>query len=75
MWVCAQSRPALYYPMYCSPQGSSVHEILRQEYWHGLPLPTPGDLPNQGIEPVSPALAGSFFTTKPSMKLPKSIRR
>ena len=37
----------------------------RQEYWSGLPLPSPRDLPNPGIEPVSPALAGRFFTTEP----------
>ena len=39
-------------------------EFPRQEYCSGLLLPTPGDLPNPGIEPVSlasPALAGSFF--------------
>ena len=30
----------------------------RQEYWGGLPFPSPGDHPNPGIEPVSPALAG-----------------
>ena len=38
----------------------------RHEYWSGLPFPTPGDLPDPGIEPtslVSPALAGGFFTT------------
>ena len=38
----------------------------RQEYWHGLPFPSPGDLPHAGIERVSlasPALAGRFFTT------------
>ena len=38
----------------------------RQEYWSGLPLLLPGDLPNSGIEPASltsPALAGKFFTT------------
>ena len=35
----------------------------RQEYWSGLPLSTPGDLPEPGIEPTSPALAGRFFTT------------
>ena len=35
----------------------------RQEYWSGLPCPPPGDLPNPGIEPMSPALAGVFFTT------------
>jgi len=31
-------------------------EFSRQEYWSGLPLPSPGDLPNLGIEPGSPAL-------------------
>ena len=34
----------------------------RQEYWSGLPLPAPGDLPDPEIEPVPPALAGGFFT-------------
>ena len=34
----------------------------RQEYWSGLTFPPPGDLPDPGIEPRSPALAGSFFT-------------
>ena len=38
----------------------------RQEYWSGLPFPYPGDLPNPGIEPTSPALAGRFFTVEPS---------
>ena len=33
----------------------------RQEYWRELSFPSPGDLPNPGIEPVSPALAGRFF--------------
>ena len=37
----------------------------RQEYWSGLPFPSPGDLPNPGMEPASPALAGRFFTTEP----------
>ena len=49
-----------------SPPGASVHEILWQEYWGGLPFPIPGDLPDPGIKPVSlisPALAGGFFTT------------
>ena len=38
----------------------------RQEYWNGLSFPTPGGLPDPGIKPkspVSPALAGGFFTT------------
>ena len=37
----------------------------RQEYWCGLPFPSPGDLPEPGIEPASPALAGKFFTMEP----------
>ena len=38
----------------------------RQEYWSSLPFPTPGNLPDPGIEPKSPespALSGGFFTT------------
>ena len=40
----------------------------RQGFWSGLPFPPPGDLPNPGIEPKSPAtpaLAGGFLTTEP----------
>ena len=47
-------------------QASLSIEFSRQEYWSWLPLPTPGDLPDPGIEPVSlasPALAAGFFTT------------
>ena len=55
-----------------NPPGSSVHgSFPRQEYWSGLPFPTPGDLPNPGIEPTSltsPALAGRFFSTVPDGK-------
>ena len=35
----------------------------RQEHWSGLPCPPPGALPDPGIEPLSSALAGGFFTT------------
>ena len=41
-------------------------EFSREEYWSGLPFPSPGDLPDSGIELVSlasPALADWFFTT------------
>ena len=37
----------------------------RQEYWSGLPFPPPGHLPDPGIEPMSPASAGGFFTAEP----------
>ena len=41
----------------------------RQEYWSGLPLPSPGDLPGPGMKPKSPALAGRFFLpSEPSRK-------
>ena len=40
----------------------------RQEYWGGLPCPLPWDLPDPGIKPMSPALAGGFFTTEPPGK-------
>ena len=38
-------------------------ELYRQEHWSGLPFPSPGDLPDPGIEPASPALIGRLFTT------------
>ena len=37
----------------------------RHEYWSGLPFPSPGDLPDPGIEPTSPALTGGFFAEPP----------
>ena len=40
----------------------------RQEYWHELPFPFLGDLPDSGIEPAFPALVGRFFTTEPPGK-------
>ena len=43
---------------------SSVHWISRQEYWSGLPFPVLGNLPNPGTEPMSPELAGGFFTAE-----------
>ena len=46
-------------------------EFFRQQYWSGLPFPTPEDFPDPGIKPTSlasPALAGGFFTTAPPKK-------
>ena len=46
-------------------------EFIRQEYWSGLSFPPPGDLPEPGIKPTSPAdpaLASRFFTTEPAGK-------
>ena len=41
--------------MDCNLPGSSVHGISQQEYWSGWPLLSPGDLPDPGMELVSPA--------------------
>ena len=43
--------------------------LSRQECWSGLPCPPPGELPEPGIEPTSPALAGGLFTIDPPGKL------
>ena len=43
-------------------------EIPGQEYWSVLPFPTSRDLPDPGIEPMSPASAGGFCTTEPPEK-------
>ena len=58
---------------FCNPwtvvrQAPLSMRFPRQEYQSGLPFPSPGDLPGSGIEPVSLALAGRFFTTESSGK-------
>ena len=47
----------------------SMGFLSRQEYWSGLPIFPPGDLPTTRIKPVSPALAGRLFTTEPHRML------
>ena len=42
-------------------------EFSRQEYWSGLPFPSPGDLPDPGIEPRSPALEADVLTSEPAV--------
>ena len=60
--VCSvvQLCPTLRNPMDSSLPGSSVHWILRQEYYSGLPFPSPGYLPNPGIEPTAPTASPAF---------------
>ena len=56
--------------MDCSPPGSCVYDLSWQEHCSELPLPTPWDLYNSVIKPMSPvslALAGGFFTTEPQI--------
>ena len=57
-----QSCPTLCSSIDCSQTRLSM-EFSREEYWSGLPFPSPGDLPDPGTECMSPALTGGFFTT------------
>ena len=53
---------------YIAHQAPLSMEFFRQEYWSGLPLPSPGDLPNAGIESGSPALQVESLPSKPPGK-------
>ena len=56
-------------PWTIAGQASLSMEFSRQAYWSELPFPTPGDLPDPGIQSSLPALAGVlFFTTEPPGK-------
>ena len=51
-------------PWTVARQAPPSMEFSRQEYWSGLPFPSPGDLPNPGIEPRSPALQAEALTSE-----------
>ena len=75
MEVHAQLCPALVTPWTVACQAPLFVGFSRQEYWHGLPFPTPGDFPNPGIKPPSlesPALADRFFTNCTTWEAPYS---
>ena len=62
----AQSCPTLWDPMDCvAYQASPSMGFSRQEYWSGLPFPSPGDLPDPGIEPRSPAMRADALPSEP----------
>ena len=83
LWVCIYTYIYIYIfipfivikscPTFCdamdySLPGFSVHGISMQEYWSELPFPSPGYLPNPGMEPRSPALqAGSLPLATPEV--------
>ena len=54
--------------MDCSLPGFSVHGFSRQEYWSGLPFPSPGDLPDPGIGPESPTVEEGALQSEPPGK-------
>ena len=60
-----QSYPTLW-TLTC--QASRSMEFSRQEYWSGLPFPSPGDLPDPGIEPRFPALQADSLPSEPPGK-------
>ena len=76
-WLCMLSVQAQSFRL-CATHGLALQAPLsmgffRQEYWSGLPCPPPGDPPDPEIEPespVSPVLAGRFFTPEPPGKPP-----
>ena len=47
-----------------NPMDYTVRGFPKEEYWSGVPFPSPGDLPDSEIKPGSPASAGGFFTTE-----------
>ena len=52
-------------PWTVAHQAPPSMEFSRQEYWNGLPFPSPGDLPNPGIEPGSPTLQADALPSEP----------
>ena len=70
-----QSYPTLCDPIDGSPPGSAVSGVSRQERWSGLPFPSPGDLPDPGIEPGSRELQADALQSEPPGKTHKRLVR
>ena len=70
-WKCQPlSRVQLFVtPWTAAHQAPLSMEFSRQEYWSGLPFPSPGDLPHPGIKPRSPTLQAASLPTEPTGKL------
>ena len=66
-WSCTVVSDSLQ-PRDCSLSGSSIHGILQARILEWVPFPSPGDLPNPGIEPGSPALEADALTSEPPGK-------
>ena len=60
--VCAQLVSCVWFFVTAAHQAPLSTGFPRQEYWSRLLFPSPGDLPDAEAEPMSPALAGRFFT-------------
>ena len=65
-WTVELSRVQLFVtPSPIADQAPLSMGFSRQEYWSGMPFPSPGDLPGPGIEPGSPALQTDAFPSEP----------
>ena len=62
-------------PWIAASQAPVFMGFPRQEYWSGLPFPSPGALPISGIRPNFPALAGGFFITEPPGKYYSALKK
>ena len=71
--LVAQSSPTLCDPITVAYQAPLPVEFSKQEYWSGLPFPSPGDLPDSGIEPWSPALQADSLPSEPPGKPGRSL--
>ena len=58
-----------------APQAPSSMGFSRQEYWNGLPFPSPGDLPDPGIKPRSPALQADVLLSEPPGKPKRDAKK
>ena len=67
--LVAHSCPTLCNPTDCRGKVPLSMEFSRQKYWSGQPFPSPGDLPNPGIEPRYPTVQMGFFTSESPGKL------
>ena len=73
MKVKSLSRAQLFVtPWTVAYQAPQSMRFSRQEYWSGLPFPSPGDLPDPGIKPRSPVLESDALTSEPPGKLTRS---
>ena len=66
-WKCSSFSPVWLFatPWTLAPQAPPSMGFSRQEYWSGLPFPSPGDLPNPGIKPKSPTLQADSLLSEP----------
>ena len=74
--VQSLSRVQLFgFPWSAAHQALLSMEFSRQEYWSELPIPSPGDLPDPGVEPWSPALQADSLPSEPPEELESSVGR